>query len=122
MDAFAGQMYLCDFGAHVEQCPGPHCIGPGGTNITAPRMYSYAAWSVRNYVKDSMKAIFPEKADEIDEKVDPGEYGVESYWCRLVRCFIYMLTVMNELYLIFRMTALLWYVPAKAEPWIQHDV
>lgn len=121
MDLFAGQMYLCDFGAFVNDCPGgPGCTGPGGTQVTAPRMYPWEQWVTRLYVRDSLKALFPEKADEIAEKVDPGEYGVESYGCRLLCCFIYMLTVMNELYLIFKMVTLLWYVPAKAEPWIEH--
>merc|ERR1719487_2143677 len=49
MDLFAGQMYLCDFGAWVEDCPGVGCTGPGGTDITAPRMYSWDAWVNRNF-------------------------------------------------------------------------
>eukprot|EP00434_Breviolum_minutum_P030988 symbB.v1.2.027406.t1/scaffold2802.1/size122644/2 len=30
-------------------------------------------------------AVFPDMAEEIDAKVDPGEYGLENYQCRLVR-------------------------------------
>ncbi len=44
LDAFAGQMYLCDFGKNMNG------LGPGGTNITAPRLYSWDQWAVRNYV------------------------------------------------------------------------
>jgi len=120
MDLFGGQMYLCDFGAFLTDCPGsPGCIGPGGTPISAPRMYPWAQWNTRNFVRDSLKAVFPEKLREIAESVDPGEYGVESYGCRWLCCFIYMMSVMNELHLIVRMWMLLFHVPTSSESWIQ---
>merc|ERR1740138_187716 len=104
MDLFSGQMYLCDFGAWVKDCPGqPWCIGPGGTEITAPRLYSWEQWSVRTFVKQSLQTLFPERLDEINAKIDPGEYGVESYTCRWMCCFIFMMSVMSELFLNFRM-------------------
>eukprot|EP00435_Cladocopium_sp_Y103_P021936 s875_g5.t1 len=32
-DAFAGQMFLCDFGRNAGDCPnGPDCVGPGATD------------------------------------------------------------------------------------------
>lgn len=118
MDAFGGQMFLCDFGADLELCPGPGCRGPGGTDITGPRLYSWNAIVGRNFVKDSLKAIFPDKLREIEELVDVGEYGLESYWCRTMCAFIFMVSCMGELCIIFKMIELIWKVPTKAEPWI----
>merc|ERR1719231_8902 len=69
MDGYAGQMNLCDFGAFLEDCPGPGCRGPGGTEVTAPRMYSWGAYINRQFVRDSLKALFPDMAQEIGEKV-----------------------------------------------------
>ncbi|CAK9024303.1 unnamed protein product, partial [Durusdinium trenchii] len=86
MYPFAGQMHLCDFGASIKECPdAPNCKGPMGTTYSMPRLYSFPIWSTRVFVKDSLKAIFPDLAEEIDAKVDPGEYGLESYHCRLAR-------------------------------------
>eukprot|EP00913_Durusdinium_trenchii_P020031 g18827.t1 len=69
LDLFAGQMWLCDFGAPLEDCPSsPSCTGPGGTQVDG----------TRNFVKDSLKKIFPDRESEIDEEIDPGEYGAES--------------------------------------------
>ena len=44
MDGFAGQMYLCDFGAEIGKgpdfCPnGIGCTGPDGTKYTAAILY-----------------------------------------------------------------------------------
>merc|ERR1711879_592903 len=120
MDLFAGQMYLCDFGAWLSRCPGhPSCTGPAGSQITPPRMYSYAMWSTRTYARDSLKALFPDRVDEIHAKIDPGEYGVESYWCRWLCCFIFMMSVMSELFLNVEMLKLVWFVPSRNEPWIE---
>jgi len=119
MDLFAGQMYLCDFGAWAHDVAGPGGTGPGGTEVTAPRMYSWGAWVNRNFVKSSFQALFPEKADEIDHLIDPGEYGVESYLCRWVCCFIFMIPCMQELNIIIKMAELIYQVPTSAEPWIE---
>jgi len=118
MESFGGQMFLCDFGAFMENCPGPGCRGPEGTDITAPRLYSWPAIVDQKFVKDSLEALFPDKLREIHEKVIVGEYGVESYWCRAICCFIFMVSCMGELGIIFKMGELLWKVPNKAEPWI----
>jgi len=120
MDLFAGQMYLCDFGAWLSECPGsPGCTGPGGTPISAPRMYSWSQWSVRNFMRDGLKAVFPEKASEIAKHVDPGEYGLESQGCRMLCCFIYMTSVMNELFLVVSMLRLIILVPTSDDMWLE---
>lgn len=118
MDGFGGQMFLCDFGAGMEDCPGLGCRGPAGSQITAPRLYSWTAIVNRNFVKDSLKAVLPDKHEEIDKMVDPGEYGVESYWCRFACCFIFMMSCMGELGIIWKMVELLVQIPSKAESWI----
>lgn len=119
MDGYAGQMFLCDFGKGVEDCPGPGCRGPLGTDITGPRMYSWGAIVDRLFVKDSLKALFPDRVDEINDKVDPGEYGVESYQCRYACCFIFMIALMAELEVIYKIAQLLWKIPTKSERWIR---
>jgi len=82
-------------------------------------MYSWDAWVNRNFVKASFKALFPDKAAEIDQVVDPGEYGVESYVCRWVCCFIFMIPCMQELNIIIKMAELIYQVPTSPEPWIE---
>ncbi|CAL1167997.1 unnamed protein product, partial [Cladocopium goreaui] len=123
-DTFAGQMFLCDLGAGCIQGYSSRCTGPSGTEITPPRLYSFDIWTTRLFVRapwqsvqgktmESLKAIFPDKQDDIDERIvpwheqfdertfdeikskgtqrvqmphelDPGEYGLESYYCRLL--------------------------------------
>eukprot|EP00930_Biecheleria_cincta_P041771 TRINITY_DN2868_c0_g4_i1.p1 TRINITY_DN2868_c0_g4~~TRINITY_DN2868_c0_g4_i1.p1 ORF type:complete len:492 (+),score=94.37 TRINITY_DN2868_c0_g4_i1:218-1693(+) len=120
LDPFAGQMFLCDMGAFctgVDENP-EACRGPGGTTITPPRLYSYDIWSTRVFVRESLKAIFPTKADEIDKVADPGEYGMESYNCRLLCCVLFMMTMLQEARNIFDMGWLLYKVPTDAESWV----
>lgn len=120
MDVYAGQMYLCDFGAFVEDCPdSPGCTGPGGTEVTPSRLYTYSQWSLRNFVKDSLKTVFPDRQADIAEKVDPGEYGIESYWCRWMCCAIFIVSVMDDLLACRDMLLLLYSVPTAAEPWME---
>jgi hypothetical protein len=119
MDGFAGQVYLCDFGRNVDNCPGgAGCKGPGGTDITAATMYSFPIWNARVFVRDSLKLLFPDKAEEIHEKVQPGEYGLESARCRFLCCFLFMVSMMSELVLCIRMAVLLYKIPTSNEPWI----
>jgi len=119
MDVYGGQPYLCDFGAPFDNCPDdPGCLGPAGTQITPPRLYNYHTWATRTFMKDSMKILFPDKADLIDEKIDAGEYGAESRWCRWLCCFLFMVGVMEEMVNIFKTGELLWSVPSKPEQWI----
>jgi len=119
MDLFGGQMHLCDFGAFINSCPsGPGCTGPLGTEYTAERLYSWNAYTVRKFARDSLLAVFPEKKMEIEEKVDVGEYGLEDYWCRLVCCYMFMLSLMGELVNNLRMFRLLFSIPTRAECWI----
>jgi len=122
MNAYSGQMHLCDFGASIESCPGaPSCLGPSGTEITAPRLYSYAIWSTRIFIRDSMKTIFPDKADEIEGKIDPGEYGIENYYCRLVCCFLFMMAVVDDLRATIELGYLLLLTPSQADFWIHYE-
>jgi len=119
MDLFGGQMHLCDFGAFINSCPsGPGCTGPLGTEYTAERLYSWNAYTVRKFARDSLLAVFPEKKMEIEEKVDVGEYGLEDYWCRLVCCYMFMLSLMGDLVNNMRMIRLLLAVPTRADSWI----
>jgi len=121
IDPFAGQMFLCDLGAFcgsVEDTGEPSCKGPAGTTITPPRLYSFDIWSTRTFVRDSLKMIFPDKADEIDKNVDPGEYGMESYWCRVLCCVLFMMTMVQEARNILTMGYTLYYLPSAPESWI----
>eukprot|EP00746_Dinoflagellata_sp_MGD_P141740 gnl/MRDRNA2_/MRDRNA2_74799_c0_seq2.p1 gnl/MRDRNA2_/MRDRNA2_74799_c0~~gnl/MRDRNA2_/MRDRNA2_74799_c0_seq2.p1 ORF type:complete len:446 (+),score=91.83 gnl/MRDRNA2_/MRDRNA2_74799_c0_seq2:151-1338(+) len=125
MDSFAGQMYLCDFGVQVDpdSCPGlgSKCLGPGGTEVDMKRIYNWAQWSTRTFVKDSLKVIFPDRAEEIETKVDPGEYGVEAYNCRLLCCFLFIVFVMNDLVQTLDMLRMLYHIPTADEDWFEAD-
>jgi hypothetical protein len=119
MDDFSGQPYLCDFGVGLGVEPGPGGVGPGGTNITAPRLYGFNSWHDRQFVAESLRAVFPDAGDKIDELVDPGEYGVESQVCRLLCVFVFMLSSVQELHLVMDMLLLLYHIPNKNEDWIE---
>lgn len=122
MTGFSGQMHLCDFGAQIDKCPNsPNCRGPGGTNYTYSRLYDYDQWTTRLYVRDSLKAVFPDKADEINELVDPGEYGMESYSCRIASMFLFSLAVLDKLQHTVRLTKILYFLPSSAESWISYS-
>jgi len=122
MAKFSGKMSLCDFGAQLYTCPeGLNCRGPGGTEITPERLYSWDTWSTRVFVRDSLKIILPEKAAEIDAQIDPGEYGVESYYLRMTCCFIFVLGLWPDLIGSSDMVYLLYHAPTKAMPWMIYE-
>eukprot|EP00929_Paragymnodinium_shiwhaense_P005433 TRINITY_DN10737_c0_g1_i1.p1 TRINITY_DN10737_c0_g1~~TRINITY_DN10737_c0_g1_i1.p1 ORF type:complete len:504 (+),score=56.66 TRINITY_DN10737_c0_g1_i1:115-1626(+) len=121
-DRFGGQMNLCNFGANIESCPGaPGCVGPGGTEYTPSRVYDYAAIVNRNFVRDSLLAVFPHMQDEIDAKVDPGEYGLESHSCRIICVFLFVMSLMGEVQGIWNDLKLIYYVPSRAETWVSYQ-
>lgn len=122
MSKYAGRMSLCDFGAQMYTCPdGDNCVGPGGSEITPERLYSWETWSTRVFVRDSLKLIIPERAAEIDAHVDPGEYGLESYYLRLTCCFIFVLGLWPDLMGSSDMFHLIYHVPTKAMPWMSYQ-
>eukprot|EP00439_Symbiodinium_sp_Y106_P082214 s279_g21.t1 len=135
INKFGSQMFLCDFAAHHQNCPhGSNCVGPGGTVVTPTRVDKAACWSefskpdavgrqrsrlydfdLWTFVRDSFKLLFPEKEQEIMDKIDPGEYGVESYYLRTVCCFLFVLGLWHDLAGSWDMLDLLWCVPADSE-------
>jgi len=122
MDKFSGQMYLCNFGAEKLGCPdGPGCMGPGGTRFTPSRSYSYQQWNIQNFVKNSLKAVFVEHEADIESKIDPGEYGVESQTTRLVCTWLFILLLVEDAQQVITLLKLLWYVPSADDSWITHE-
>lgn len=122
-DKFSGQMYMCNMGANLRQCPdAAGCVGPSGTRYTPERLYNFQSWVNRNFVRDSMAAIFPEKKNDIYEQIDPGEFGVESSECRWVCTFLFVLTLMEELTGVVSVARVLLLVPTQAEPWVYYEV
>lgn len=116
-DRFAGQPNLCDFGAPVGSNQDA-ARGPGGTIYTPERLYTWQAWSTRNFVKQSLLQLFPHLQEEINEEVDPGEYGLESFFCRWMCCFIFIVSTTPEFKSICGMVRLLYVIPTRAEPWV----
>jgi len=106
----------------VEDCPGaPNCRGPGGTQISFPRLYGFNVWNTRTYLRESLKAVFPDQASHIDKVVDPGEYGLESYNCRIVCCFIFMLGVLEDLRITLNLCFHLGHLPSRPDKWIRYE-
>lgn len=119
IDVLAGKMHLCDFGKDLGSCPNASgCVGPGGTSIEAKRLYAFDIWAVRNYVRQALVDLFPDLQDEIMNRVDPGEYGLESYRGRLLACFLFMLVEVRDFFKIYDFAKLLWHLPTQAEEWI----
>jgi len=123
LSKYGGQMHLCDFGKAMDNCPdAPNCIGPGGTSYTAARLYNWELFSTRVYVRDAFAALFPDRLDEIGEKVDPGEYGLESYNLRAICCLLFVIGCWGDLQSSLSMWQLLKSVPNYGEPWITYEV
>ena len=62
--------------------------------------------------------MFPDHADDIEAKVDPGEYGVESAACRVVCCILFVFIVMGDFYRAVGLARLLRALPSKDESWV----
>lgn len=122
IDKFAGQMYLCDFGAGVRGCPdGPGCTGPGGTLYTPARLYSFDTWTSRSFIRDSISVLFPDMQSTIMQEVDPGEYGQESHCARFLCCFLFMASLMSELTSIHNTFRICASIPTSDDSWISSD-
>lgn len=118
MGKFSGKMNLCDFGIRSEaESP---VTGPGGTPITAPRLYDFDVWITRTYVKDALLALFPEKLEEIHRHVDPGEYGSEWGEIRIVCAFLFIMAVTKDFYEICEMFRFFWITPSRNESWLHY--
>jgi len=89
--------------------------------MTYSRLYDYNTWHTRTFVRDTLKAVFPDRADDIEEAGDPGEYGLEDYYCRSVCCFIFSMAVMNDLYLTLSLCLLFYHVPSNDASWIWYN-
>jgi len=129
MDVLSGKMHLCDFAYDLEECPkGNHCTGPGGSKYTPDGLYSYDIWSVRIYMRDALKAAvtgtpLDTKAfkEQVDTSFDPGEYGMENYWCRVLACFIFMMAEVRDLFKTCELIAVLWHTPHHGESWVYKE-
>ncbi|CAE7552977.1 DYNC2LI1 [Symbiodinium pilosum] len=121
MAPLGGQMHLCDFGADLDMCKGPdadfqpRCTGPGGTQFAPPRLYGYTQWAVQKFTKQALLDVIPDQEKVIEEKVDPGEYGLENHSCRWLCLFLFVLSVNHEIQVCFRMLAMLWYLPSSPD-------
>jgi hypothetical protein len=70
------------------------------------------------FAKKSLEQIFPNKLSQIASIVDPGEYGVQDYWCRWLCCFLFIMSVMDDLPETYWMFRLFFAVPTAPESWI----
>jgi len=124
MDRLSGKMHLCDFASNLENCPdAKSCLGPGGELYTASTLYDYDIWNVRKWMRDSLKTVIEGtdlegKTDSVQTIFDPGEYGMENYWCRLLACFIFMMAEVRDLFKIAELIVVLVKTPTKAESWV----
>mmetsp|Transcript_8054 Transcript_8054/g.18836 ORF Transcript_8054/g.18836 Transcript_8054/m.18836 type:complete len:423 (-) Transcript_8054:148-1416(-) len=119
MAPLGGQMHLCDFGAHLDECEGPggtwipECTGPGGTQFAPPRLYGYTQWAVQKFIKQALLDVVPDQEEVINDKVDPGEYGLENRGCRWLCLFLFVLSVNHEIQVCLRMLMMLWWLPSN---------
>ena len=74
-------------------------------------------WYLSRFVRESLQKVFPEYSDAIAANVDPGEWGLENYYCRLVCVFVFMMSVVDDLRESFRMVMLLWQAPTSDDMW-----
>jgi len=57
----------------------------------------------------------------INEKVDPGEYGIENYWCRLSAVALFIMSMVPEIEHVFRYLRFFWEIPTASQSWIQYS-
>mmetsp|Transcript_1457 Transcript_1457/g.4956 ORF Transcript_1457/g.4956 Transcript_1457/m.4956 type:complete len:327 (+) Transcript_1457:1-981(+) len=115
-------MHLCDFGASISSCPdGPNCRGPGGTAYSFQRLRRFSVWNTRTFFRDSLRSLFPERGEEIAGAADPGEYGMEDYYCRLVCCLLFVMAVVDDLRSTLELAQLLCILPTRCDPWLRYD-
>mmetsp|Transcript_37372 Transcript_37372/g.98556 ORF Transcript_37372/g.98556 Transcript_37372/m.98556 type:complete len:466 (-) Transcript_37372:122-1519(-) len=129
MNNYAGKMHLCDLGAGAgveSDCASrPNCVGPAGTMVSAPRLYDFDIWNLRMFAKLSIESILPNTPfirDEVDKLIDPGEWGIQNYYCRIACVFLFIMAVMDDLNSSTAIATLLWRVPSKSDKWISFDV
>lgn len=121
MDANSGQMNLCNFGAPAG-CPDAiGCVGPGGTLITPARLHSFQDFNLRSFVKQAFLEVLPEQAAQINDMIDPGEYGVESTNIRYVCAVIFVMGSLMDVYEIYSMLELFWVIPTAPESWMDYE-
>lgn len=75
----------------------------------------------RSLLRDSLIFLFPDRKDDIASNIDPGEYGLESYYCRLLCIFIFVLQIADEFQNISDLIRFLWILPTEDDPWIDYD-
>eukprot|EP00746_Dinoflagellata_sp_MGD_P033570 gnl/MRDRNA2_/MRDRNA2_18011_c0_seq1.p1 gnl/MRDRNA2_/MRDRNA2_18011_c0~~gnl/MRDRNA2_/MRDRNA2_18011_c0_seq1.p1 ORF type:complete len:507 (+),score=62.11 gnl/MRDRNA2_/MRDRNA2_18011_c0_seq1:50-1570(+) len=126
MNYYGGQMHLCEFGRNFDACPDAQdCIGPNGSQYSPARLYAnYQTWSTRMFVQSSLISIFPDRREEIQSNVDPGEYGLESTICRCACLFLFVLTIVNDLRESLGLVTMLWNIPSqgpKTMGWLSYD-
>lgn len=116
-------MHLCDFGKHISECPNdPNCRGPNGAEMPNPgSLYPYDIFNTRKFVKASLIQIFPEMETQIENNVDPGEYGIESYYCRLLCVFVFVLQIADEFQNLRDLCGFLWRLPTEEGLWVEFD-
>jgi len=124
MNPYGGQMHLCDFASHISNCPhAPNCLGPGGEPIPDPgTLYPFDIWNTRKFVRDAMIQIFPDKGDQFGTLMDPGEYGIESNYCRLLCIFVFVLQIVDEFTNIIDFARLLRKMPTSEAAWIEYEL
>lgn len=121
-DKFEGQMHLCNMGASTgsEYCPDyADCQGPGGTTYTAERIYKWETWRTRRFIKESFMNIFPDRAADVENSIDIGEYGLESFWLRITCHGLFVMGLMPDLTGTYMLMQLIRKVATKKEPWIR---
>jgi len=120
---YAGQMHACDFSANLDNCPdGDGCVGPGGTQYTPDRIYDYNTWNTRRFVRDGMRALFPNRTREIEESLDPGEFGIESTAIRDAALFLFVVCLLSEAEGIYTFMQILWTAPSSSDSWVTFEV
>eukprot|EP00913_Durusdinium_trenchii_P002333 g2155.t1 len=79
-----------------QDCPdATNCIGPLGTNFSYPRLYNFGIWSTRTFVQQSLEVVAP--FSDVSQSVDPGEYGLENFYCRIACISLFLLSTMTDL-------------------------
>lgn len=84
-------------------------------------LYAFDIFMTRAFVRDGLTALFPDQKDKIGEVMAPGEYGVESYYCRLLCIFVFVLGIADEFQNIINLFKFLWHIPTEEGFWVQYD-
>jgi len=78
------------------------------------------------YMRDTVAAAvkgtkYEDMEKEIGAELAPGEYGMESYYCRVLACFLFMMNEVQDLFKTNQLMMVLLTTPNSRQSWVRSE-